>query len=102
MSRGKYSKREKNIKFDGGGTIRKYLNERYLTQKEFATLIGIHPARLNEIINGIIVPKPIELVRIKDHLGIDLNEWRAESRYVCTNFPVAGYTFEGEDAGYKL
>lgn len=89
----KYTSRGKGNCFDGGDLIREYLKRRYMTQKELADAVGIHPAKLSEILNGIRRPSKKELSDIKDALGIDLNDWREQSEYVRAAFPLAGLTF---------
>lgn len=89
----KYTSRGKGNCFDGGDLVREYLRERYMTQKELADAVGMHPAKLSEILNGFRRPSKVELVRIKDSLGIDLNDWREQSGYVRAAFPLAGNTF---------
>lgn len=89
----KYTSRGKGNCFDGGDLVRKYLTDRYMTQRDLAEAAGIHPAKLSEILNGIRRPSKKELDDIKNSLGIDLNEWRASSKYVSAAFPLAGNTF---------
>ena len=89
----KYTSRGKGNCFDGGDLVKEYLHKRYMTQRELADAINIHPAKLSEILNGIRRPSKKELEDIKDKLGIDLNEWREQSEYVRAAFPLAGYKF---------
>lgn len=89
----KYTSRGKGNCFDGGDLVREYLRERYMTQRDLADAINIHPAKLSEILNGIRRPSKKELEDIKDNLGIDLNDWREQSSYVRAAFPLAGSTF---------
>ena len=89
----KYTSRGQGNCFDGGSTIKRYLDERYMTQKDLAVALNIHQAKLSEIIKGFRRPSKKELEDIKDALGIDLNEWRKESKYVTAVFPLAGSTF---------
>ena len=74
----KYTSRGKGNCFDGGDLIREHLKKRYMTQRDLATAINMHPAKLSEILNGIRRPSKKELGDIKDNLGIDLNEWREQ------------------------
>ena len=89
----KYTSRGKGNCFDGGDLVKEYLHKRYMTQRDLADAINMHPAKLSEILNGIRRPSKKELEDIKDKLGIDLNEWREQSEYVRVAFPLAGSTF---------
>ena len=89
----KYTSRGKGNCFDGGDYIKECLTERYMTQRDLAEVIGMHPAKLSEVINGIRRPSKKEIESIKDNLGIDLNEWRKRSKYVTAMFPIAGNRF---------
>ena len=89
----KYTSRGKGNCFDGGDLVKEYLHKRYMTQRELAEAINMHPAKLSEILNGIRRPSKKELEDMKNKLGIDLNEWREQSEYVNAAFPLAGYTF---------
>ena len=70
----KYTSRGKGNCFDGGDLVKEYLHKRYMTQRDLAGAINMHPAKLSEILNGIRRPSKKELEDIKDKLGIDLNE----------------------------
>ena len=89
----KYTSRGTGNCFDGGEFIRQKLTERYMTQRDLATAVNIHPAKLSEILNGFRRPSKKELEDIKDALGIDLTEFRRVSKYVEAVFPLAGSTF---------
>ena len=89
----KYTSRGKGNCFDGGDLVREYLRKRYMTQRDLAEAVNIHPAKLSEILNGIRRPSKKELEDIKDALSIDLNLWREQSSYVRAAFPLAGNTF---------
>ena len=89
----KYTSRGQGSSFDGGDLIKKKLEERYMTQRDLAEAVGLHPAKLSEIIRGFRRPSKKELEDIKDALGIDLNDWRKNSKYVSAVFPLAGNTF---------
>lgn len=89
----KYTSRGVGNSFDGSNLIRQKLSERYMTQRDLANVVNIHPAKLSEILNGFRRPSKKELTDIKDSLGIDLNEWRKESKYVEATFPLAGNLF---------
>lgn len=89
----KYTSRGKGNCFDGGDLVKEYLHKRYMTQRELAEAIKMHPAKLSEILNGIRRPSKKELEDIKDKLGIDLNDWREQSEYVRAAFPLAGSAF---------
>ena len=89
----KYTSRGKGNCFDGGDLVKEYLHKRYMTQRDLADAINMHPDKLSEILNGIRRPSKKELEDIKDKLGIDLNEWREQSEYVRAAFPLAGSTF---------
>lgn len=89
----KYTSRGIGNSFDGGGLVKKYLMDRYMTQRDLAEAIEMSPAKLNEILNGFRRPSKKELSDIKDTLGIDLNDWRSESKYVSAVFPLAGNNF---------
>ena len=46
----KYTSRGKGNCFDGGDLVREYLHKRYMTQRELAEAIKMHPAKLSEIL----------------------------------------------------